>query len=682
MSEAVSGQQARPPGRAVACPPRPPGRALACALVAVLLVVATATATAAAPASAASVVQFNRETYHYTSTLSIAQEAQRYSVMVLQAPDHAVAAKLKAANPSLKILMYSDVMDSSPGDQGLTKCTGWSTASAHPSWFLLDQNGHRITPPLYPNNYLMDQANPSYQQACASHAAALAKQYGFDGVWFDGLTAWIGWAVPSGLTVPKYPTAAAWQPAVYSLISYTAPVLHAQHLLMVGNIGGAATAPGLWQKWTTPMDGSEDEQFADANFTYYWSTQIANAAWSEANHKIALLHSHSTTEAGNTYGLASMMLVAQGSSSYSTSNANVTKSELWFPEYALAQSLGAPTSPSTQLPGGVYLRTFANGLVAVNASSSTQNVNLGGGTYSGSLLTNVTSVALAPWSGVILANNSAITPGAPLNLVAPAITGKATQGHSLTANNGLWFAVPAPTYAYQWYRCTTTSVSSCSPIAGATTGTYRIVAADAGRYIVLSVTASNTAGTKSMFSGPTAIPASVAPRSTGVPRPPRCVSPTGKLTGTRLGALSLGEPRPAARASFNRYTARGHRDIDVYCISGGRLRAGYASRELLRRLSIRPGRGLVGRLVMALTSDRFYALRGIKPGTKLAIARRSLRPGPGYSAGGYTWYLVRGHGAYGVLKVRSGHVEEIGIVNARLTSTAARARLFLRSFTH
>ncbi len=471
-------------------------------LTATLLAVAATTASAA-PAGAASIAQFNRETYAYTSTLSIAQEAQRYSVMVLQSTDHALIPQLKAANPNLKILVYSDVMDSNPGDQGLTKCTGWSTASAHPSWFLLDQKGHRITPPAYPNNYLMDQANPSYQQACASHAAALAKQYGFDGVWFDGFTAWIGWAVPSGLTVPKYPTAAAWQPAVYSLISYTAPVLHAQHLLMVGNIGGAVTAPGLWQKWTTPMDGSEDEQFADANFTYYWSSQIANAAWSEANHKIALLHSHSTTEAGNTYGLASMMLVAQGSSSYSTSNANTTTSELWFPEYSVAQSLGAPTTASTLLPGNVYARAFASGVVLVNGSSASQNVTLAGGTYTGSQLTNVTHVALAPWSGVILRNNSATTPGAALNVVPPTITGTAASGQTLTANNGLWSASPAASYTYQWERCTSTSVSTCSVIAGATAGTYKLQTADVGRYMVVRVTGSNTKGARSAFSAPT-----------------------------------------------------------------------------------------------------------------------------------------------------------------------------------
>ncbi len=174
--------------------------------------------------------------------------------------------------------------------------------------------------------------------------------------------------------------------------------------------------------------------------------------------------------------------------------------------------------------------------------------------------------------------------------------------------------------------------------------------------------------------------AGVWPHPLGVPAPPTCVSPTGKLVRARLGALTLGEARRAARATFTRYTTRGHRYIDIYCLSGGGLRAAYASRQLLRRLSIGSHGHLVGRLIIALTSDRFYALRGIRPGTRFAVARRALRPGPGYPVGANTWYVVRGKAASGVMKVHAGRVGEVGTVNARLTSSRSRARLFFQSF--
>ena len=85
---------------------------------------------------------------------------------------------------------------------------------------------------------------------------------------------------------------------------------------------------------------------------------------------MAILHSYNTTQAGNAFGLASMLLVANGMSSYSTSNANYTSSENWFPEYTTAQQLGTPTAAYTQLANGVYERQFQNGIVLVNPSAT------------------------------------------------------------------------------------------------------------------------------------------------------------------------------------------------------------------------------------------------------------------------------------------------------------------------
>ena len=62
------------------------------------------------------------------------------------------------------------------------------------------------------------------------------------------------------------------------------------------------------ESWTNGGEGP-GQQVPD------WSTKLDNVAWSEANGKFAILNSYNTTEAGNTYGLASMLLVAGGWSS-------------------------------------------------------------------------------------------------------------------------------------------------------------------------------------------------------------------------------------------------------------------------------------------------------------------------------------------------------------------------------
>jgi hypothetical protein len=377
-------------------------------LVAGLVVVLIQLLVVGAANAGTSPALFNRETYNYTTTLTTSQEANRYQIMVLQSTDASKVGALKAANPNLKILVYMGMMESSTTDPtGMTTCTPYSTDnSSHPSWFLNDQNGQRIIDNGYPGNYIMDVGNTGYQQACLAHGLAVAKQGGFDGIYMDEVNAWVGWYFQSGVTAPEYPTIPSWQAATFSLLAYGGPAAHAQHLLAIANIGGATLTTGLWQKWTTPLDGSEEEAWTDGGLGLAqqisgWPTKLANAAWSESHGKYAILHSYNTTRPGNTYGLASMMLVAGGESSYATSNN--TSYEAWYREYTTAQHLGVPAGAYKQLTNGVYERVFANGIVLVNpTATAVPSFSLGGGIYTGSGVTSVKTVQMGATSGLIL----------------------------------------------------------------------------------------------------------------------------------------------------------------------------------------------------------------------------------------------------------------------------------------
>lgn len=86
---------------------------------------------------------------------------------------------------------------------------------------------------------------------------------------------------------------------------------------------------------------------------------------------------------------------------------------------------------------------------------------------------------------------------APVNTVAPAITGTATVGQTLTTTNGTWTGVPTPTYTRQWY-------ADGVAISGAT-GTTRVLAAgEQGKVITVVVTATNSAGVATKVSNATA----------------------------------------------------------------------------------------------------------------------------------------------------------------------------------
>lgn len=98
------------------------------------------------------------------------------------------------------------------------------------------------------------------------------------------------------------------------------------------------------------------------------------------------------------------------------------------------------------------------------------------------------TTAMAPKAAEVTAdnsNNNRLLTLKPLTATpVPTITGTAKPGSILTAKVGSWRPSPV-TIRYAWFR-------SGTVIKGATAGTYKLVAADAGRKITVKVTGSRT----------------------------------------------------------------------------------------------------------------------------------------------------------------------------------------------
>lgn len=104
---------------------------------------------------------------------------------------------------------------------------------------------------------------------------------------------------------------------------------------------------------------------------------------------------------------------------------------------------------------------------------------------------------------------------APANTVAPAVTGTAAEGQTLTVSSGTWTGVPAPTFTYQWQRNTV-------DISGATGATYTLTTDDVGQSIRCHVTATNSQGTASANSN--------------------AVVPTSSSTAPTINIFGTGDP--------------------------------------------------------------------------------------------------------------------------------------------
>jgi hypothetical protein len=81
----------------------------------------------------------------------------------------------------------------------------------------------------------------------------------------------------------------------------------------------------------------------------------------------------------------------------------------------------------------------------------------------------------------------------PVNTVAPAITGTAQEGQTVSCSTGTWTGTPTITFAYQWKR-------NGSDIGSATNSTYTLVTADVSQSITCQVTATNGSGSASATS--------------------------------------------------------------------------------------------------------------------------------------------------------------------------------------
>ena len=155
-----------------------------------------------------------------------------------------------------------------------------------------------------------------------------------------------------------------------------------------------------------------------------------------------------------------------------------------------------------------------------------------------------------------------------------------------------------------------------------------------------------------------------------------CQAATGALTGQTVGPLQLGMTRATARHRVIHYTTRGRRYMDFFCLAPIGIRAGYGSARLVRPLPRAARRRLQGRVVLLLTSDQRYSIKGIFPAEPVTAAR-ALHLSRPIRIGRNTWYVFADGAARGVFKTAHGMIEEIGLANRSLTMTIRAARRFL-----
>jgi hypothetical protein len=382
------------------------------------------------PVSGASVADFfNSDDADNTTGTESAEYYSKVVQIQYNGPStKALVDQIHADDPGVKVFMYADptiVGGFTPGSPS-NGCVGSDSGGA--AWMLYD-GALQISGKT-------NLGDASFDSACISNVMNQAKSADFDGIFWDEINAVPGYAVPSSC-INGYQAAACslygsgasgysqWDNNVETFVQAVGAADNANNMESVLNVGGANSAPGaastsVWDQWvgTSGITGAMEESFVGADemnssvgYTQ-WQGELANEAWSEANGKMFLgIHYdiNQTEQSQDVYGLASMLMAANGYSSYSSETTPAASSGTYtfWPEYTEARNLGAPQGAYTTTTSNgatVYERRFANGLVIVNpTTNSTGSVSLGG-TYSGTgnEPTNISSLALGPQTGYVL----------------------------------------------------------------------------------------------------------------------------------------------------------------------------------------------------------------------------------------------------------------------------------------
>ena len=345
---------------------------------------ASASVTAGSPVAA-----FNRLTFDNTPSSSDA----RMSMVVLQrsysVPSY--IARLHASHPGIKVLAYQALLWMRPADKlGYSDCLPGS-ASYPESYYLHDGHGVRESWSSGASiKYGMDFGNASYLATCAKNMVADAKAIGADGVFIDGAPSSVHWlqlrssCTPSGPGSATCASDANLQAAMTHALGYITGQLHANGLISVVNISGGNVTfccgggPAIWDQYVSQVDGSMQESWTyGTNHLPLPATEViaglGNTAWSEAHHKYVMLNDDITNcQACSLYGLATMMLVAGGYSSYDIANGVYTGSSngVWWPSYSTAQAVGTPLAAYSTLADGLMIRRFSAHTVVVNDTTA------------------------------------------------------------------------------------------------------------------------------------------------------------------------------------------------------------------------------------------------------------------------------------------------------------------------
>jgi hypothetical protein len=264
-------------------------------------------------------------------------------------------------------------------------------------------------------------------------------------------------------------------------------------------------------------------------FVYQWQTSSASTGpFTDIAGATASTYAIPSAQVGNYLRVMVIATNAYGSASLpSASSAQVTgnaPSNTTLPvisgSAADAQTLSSSTGSWSGTPTITYTYQWQSSPDASTwsdiAGSTASTYTVVSGDIGKYIRVRVTATNTSGSASAFSSATSVVVGAIPANTTPPNVSGVAGDGQTLTGTTGSWSGSPTITYAYQWQDAPA-AAGPYTNIAGAISGNYTISSADIGKYLRLSVIATNGSGSTTAFSSNTASVTGNAPANTTLP---------------------------------------------------------------------------------------------------------------------------------------------------------------------
>ena len=341
----------------------------------------------------------------------------RYTYVAIQDYEFTRIPAIRALNPRSRIIAYEEAAitegpascqyDNHPS-AGISYCVA---SQYHPEWFLVDSSGRRLTYADYPNYYMMDIGNPSYQQAWLAAVSGELQRDGFDGVMMDDVNLAPGHGRNG--QVAKY-TDAQYAQAMQSFVTAVSSGLRAAGSLVSANVGSS-------NPWD-PVALKESEQMArnlsiyNHEFWMRWqegTPLMSGAEWLTSIEMQEAIEATGASWTAITYGsLGDTTAMRYARASFLLAWNGRQGSALFYrPDPDLVDPYASEWTSDVGTPSGNryavgvgWRRQFTGGTVIVNPSATAAQTFALGGTYRMPDGSSASSITLAPTSALVLPN--------------------------------------------------------------------------------------------------------------------------------------------------------------------------------------------------------------------------------------------------------------------------------------